>query len=171
VLCQVSEGLGKEFRTIYVNDAFGTEDMPYLRFQVTDGGKPGSALDARLLDLRIRHDYVGPARVAEPVAAALAGPENKRSGILALMLAISFMIILIAIALVSYFHVSRRRAAQTTPRPEVMNTPPAAAHAPIFACTACGKKLKIKATSAGKKVKCPKCGQVVLTPNKDEAKA
>jgi len=33
-----------------------------------------------------------------------------------------------------------------------------------FPCSACGKGLKTAATLAGKKVKCPKCGQVVLAP-------
>ncbi len=170
-LCEVSEGPGKEFRTIFDKEDFGTEDMAYLRFQVTDGLKPGGALDARLLDLRIRHDYVGPARVARPVAPASDGPENRGSGTLALVLAVSLMITLIAIALVSYLHISRRHDARNAQRPDVMSTAPAAAHAAIFACTACGKKLRIKDTSAGKKVKCPKCGQAILAPNKDNLKA
>jgi DNA-directed RNA polymerase subunit RPC12/RpoP len=169
--CLVSEGPGKEFKTIFEKDDFGTEDMAYLHFQVTDGGKPGSAIDARLLDLRIRHDYVGLTRVAEPVAPALEELEAKSSGTRALILAASLMVTLIAVALVSYIHVCRRRDAQSTPRPDVMNAPPAAAHAVIFPCTACGKKLKIKATSAGKKVKCPHCGQTAFAPNTNQAKA
>ena len=34
----------------------------------------------------------------------------------------------------------------------------------MFSCSSCGNKLKVKAELAGKKVKCPKCAQVVLVP-------
>jgi len=33
-----------------------------------------------------------------------------------------------------------------------------------FACPGCGKKLQVKEELGGRKVKCPKCGQVVLVP-------
>jgi serine/threonine protein kinase len=37
----------------------------------------------------------------------------------------------------------------------------------IFPCAACGKRLKVKAERAGKKVKCPQCGQpTAVPPNK-----
>src|SRR5271163_427789 len=34
----------------------------------------------------------------------------------------------------------------------------------MFSCSSCGNKLKVKPELAGKKVKCPKCAQVVLVP-------
>src|SRR5271163_4790938 len=34
----------------------------------------------------------------------------------------------------------------------------------MFSCSSCGNKLKVKSELAGKKVKCPKCAQVVLVP-------
>ncbi len=33
-----------------------------------------------------------------------------------------------------------------------------------FQCPGCGKKLKTKAELAGKKIKCPECGNAVVVP-------
>jgi DNA-directed RNA polymerase subunit RPC12/RpoP len=45
-----------------------------------------------------------------------------------------------------------------------MPTLPRASAMLIFACTTCGQKLKVSANSAGKKVQCPACRQVVQAP-------
>src|SRR4051812_11283048 len=48
-----------------------------------------------------------------------------------------------------------------------MNDQPAqadAAEPTIFPCTHCGKRLRAPAESAGRRLKCPQCGQVVRVP-------
>jgi hypothetical protein len=106
--CQVSEGPGKEFVTVFEKDNFGTEDLAYLRFQVTDGNKPGYAVDARLVDLRIRHDDVSSSTVTEPTAASPTPAQERR--MFALKMVAGMMIIpLIAIPIGWFFHVRRRR--------------------------------------------------------------
>jgi 4-amino-4-deoxy-L-arabinose transferase-like glycosyltransferase/DNA-directed RNA polymerase subunit RPC12/RpoP len=56
-----------------------------------------------------------------------------------------------------------------------MMSPPSPEHGPqtqpatavlalFFPCSACGKKLRVKAELAGTKIKCPQCGQCVLAP-------
>ncbi len=48
---------------------------------------------------------------------------------------------------------------------------PAAAATFVFDCPACGKKLKIKESAAGKKVNCPSCRQAVQAPEKAAPRA
>jgi WD40 repeat protein/DNA-directed RNA polymerase subunit RPC12/RpoP len=36
-----------------------------------------------------------------------------------------------------------------------------------FSCSECGKKLKVQADLAGKKVKCPQCGKAIIVPGAD----
>jgi serine/threonine protein kinase/predicted RNA-binding Zn-ribbon protein involved in translation (DUF1610 family) len=168
--CQVSEGPGTEFMTIFEKDDFGTEDIAYLRFQVTDGNKPGYAVDARLVDLRVRYGITGPTKVADPVAPAplTPGKEERKAGFsgkLALMLLFSMTLtLLVAIGLGLFLHVRRRRVGRKNPQHDVHDAKPAAAHLVTFACTACGKSLKSKAALAGKKVKCPQCGKALVAP-------
>jgi hypothetical protein len=173
--CQVSEGPGKEFKTIFEKESFGTEMIRYLRFQVTDGMKPGYAVDARLVDLRVRYDIVNAAKVAESVAPAPDdrsddGRNAEAPGRPALKVVAGMaMVALVAIALGSLVRVRRRRSIMQTPRCAADHAEPAAADAMIVACTGCSKKLRIKPSLAGKKVRCPKCGQIVLIPSKDKA--
>ena len=156
--------------TIFEKEAFGADAMAHLRFHVTDGMKPGYAVDARLVDLRVRYDIARPAKVAEPVTPVTPAPlpptKAEPSGMLALMLISGIAITLLIVVALGSFLLVRRRGTQKTSEHDGRNAEQAA-----FVCTACGKNLKVKATSAGKKVKCPKCGQTVLVPNKDEAEA
>src|SRR5262249_24533432 len=65
-----------------------------------------------------------------------------------------------------YVRLGRRAATATAPAP--VPEPPAradSAPAPLAVqCAGCGQKLKARAELAGKKVKCPKCGQAVFVP-------
>jgi hypothetical protein len=173
--CQVSEGPGKEFMTIFEKEDFGTEAIQYLRFQVTDGLKPGYAVDARLVDLRVRYDIVASAKVANAVAPAPDAPSDDGRKAdsrdrLALKVVVGIAVaLLFTIALGWFVRVRRRRGAQNAPESDVIPIEPAAAIPVIVACTGCSKKLRIKPSLAGKKVKCPKCGQAVHIPSKDKA--
>lgn len=164
--CQASAGPGQEFMTILEKEAFGTEDMVYLRFQVTDGNKPGYAVDARLIDLRVRHGRAGQPHVAEPVTPPPSAPPQvasspRSSPLRALLLVGILSIILLTAFALAWFINLRRRDSSKTPEPDVHN---AEANRLTFACTACGKNLKIRAALAGKKLKCPHCGQVLPAP-------
>jgi len=50
-----ADGTTDDFREIYQRD-FGTEELADVRFQVCDSGSPGNAVDARLVDLKVRSD-------------------------------------------------------------------------------------------------------------------
>ncbi len=49
-----ADGLEGNFEEIYSRPFFGTEDLAHIHFVVADSGSPGNAVDARLVDLRIR---------------------------------------------------------------------------------------------------------------------
>ena len=59
----VADGAGNDFREIKQQE-FGTDDIADVRFVVADSGSPGNAVDARLVDLKIR-------------ASKLAGPRRR----------------------------------------------------------------------------------------------
>jgi DNA-directed RNA polymerase subunit RPC12/RpoP len=52
----------------------------------------------------------------------------------------------------------------TAPGPDHQPEPEAVAPSVSFACAGCGKTVKARAELAGKKVKCPQCGQVIPVP-------
>jgi hypothetical protein len=203
LLCLASDGPGKEFIKINEVEQFGSEEMAGgMRFQVINSGSPGSAVDARLVDLRIRYG-IPPIKdlVAQPgvlpmlvnserkpdandmlakaiTAAPLAAPAPRDpaaevqnnppiKGWLAVSLIVGLAVILgVALALFVGLHVRRRRAGKA-PRSmleqEVAATnsvPPSVA----FACSSCGKNLKVKTESTGKNVKCPHCGAALHVP-------
>jgi hypothetical protein len=99
---------------------------------------------------------------ASPNAAA---PKSERKGWLAA--GVLGFVILLAFFGGWLFVRQRRRADETAkapPAPE--QTPqPEAAPAPVaFTCAGCAARLKGRATLAGKKIKCPRCGQVISVP-------
>jgi hypothetical protein len=57
-----ADGLGGDFQELFVQDQFGTEDMAHVRFVVADSGSPGNAVDARLVDWRVRAADLIPGR-------------------------------------------------------------------------------------------------------------
>jgi DNA-directed RNA polymerase subunit RPC12/RpoP len=174
VRCQVADGDAKEFMTIFAKADFGSVDLSHLRFMVTAGSKAGYAVDARLVDLRIRHSPGAPRLVEFPGARVAIAPEPGEAqagsrGLLALSLLLGFgIMLLIAIALGMFFYLRPRGVAM---QPAESRAEPISAEAAAFVCSACGKNLKFKPELRGKNVKCPKCGQAVLVPRRDEAEA
>jgi hypothetical protein len=93
--------------------------------------------------------------------------EGRPRGWLA---AVVVMGLLLALGVGAGLYVLRRRRAPKTParveetRP---TTPVGARAAPVaVACSGCGKRLKVRTVLAGKKVKCPQCGQAVPVPGR-----
>jgi predicted RNA-binding Zn-ribbon protein involved in translation (DUF1610 family) len=158
--CQVSDGPGKPFATIFEKDDFSTDDIVHLRFHVTDGQKPGYAVDARLVDLRVRYGR----RAAEPDAKVQAKnpvqpPERPaaKNNWLAMTLGLCLATTLVFASVVALLLYVFRRSPFQGAAPALEQV--------AFVCAGCGKSLKTKAVSAGKKLKCPQCGTTGVVPS------
>ncbi|HTU23033.1 MAG TPA: DUF1583 domain-containing protein [Gemmataceae bacterium] len=172
--CLAADGMGGGFQEIYSQPEFGTEDMAYLHFAVVDSGRPGNAVDAHLIDLKIRAASFDP----DPGAAdfipdpnpdsAPASESGHKSGSKKWLAALAIMGLLAVSILVVCLVVRRRRRPgnSLSPAPVLEGEVEAkTAEPPIsLRCSGCEKTLKVKAELAGKKIKCPQCGQVVLVP-------
>jgi serine/threonine protein kinase len=155
-----AEDPAEEF-TLLGQHPYGAEDVRHVRFGGITGG-PKAALDFRITDLRIRATSV-------PEAAPPPPPAMGREWLL-IALAVSFVLTLSLGA----WHLVRRCLANDAgstdhvlPVPEELEKPaePAETAGVIaFACSGCGKRLKVKAKLTGKKVKCPSCALAVLVP-------
>jgi RNA polymerase sigma factor (sigma-70 family) len=131
--------------TLLSRGQFGTKDLKNVRLLAATGGPPAS-LDVRVTDLRIRADgFVGE---SEPVVAP-AAPENMWL----VLLAAGVPILAGAVALAVWL-VARRRRVVAAPVPAVL----------VFACPACGQRLRALGVRVGSRLKCAKCGQAVKVP-------
>jgi DNA-directed RNA polymerase subunit RPC12/RpoP len=167
----VSDGPGKEFEEIWELKNFGDMDLPHNGFSVSDSGKPGNAVDARLIDLRVRmgniqfDKAIGPAPLPDDVApkvvdAPAPAPQNEGSGSLWLFVIFAGVGVLLLVGIgLALVLLLRRRA--TAPMPVKAVKKEASAATMHFQCASCGKKLKVKSEMAGKKIKCPQCGNAV----------
>jgi DNA-directed RNA polymerase subunit RPC12/RpoP len=130
---------------------FGEGDLRAVRLGGQTGG-PRAGLDVRILNLRIRADYLE-GLADEPAAAVPTAPEK---GWLAggVFLGLAGVVSLL---LGAWFFLRRRAGVPRTPAgPE----PSPASLA--FRCAGCGRNLKAKPELAGKKLRCPQCGQGVM---------
>jgi serine/threonine protein kinase len=148
-----------EFRDLFKTE-FGTDDVTMIRLEV-DGEDDAGAVDARLIDLRIRSGK----QAAERSAAAEPRNEPKRWLTAALLLG---LVVTGSMALGVWLYVrQRRRTANTAPSAPGAGKQTergAAAAFVMVQCPGCGKKLKGKAELAGKEVKCPHCRGAVVVP-------
>jgi predicted RNA-binding Zn-ribbon protein involved in translation (DUF1610 family) len=165
----VSDGPAKEFELLWEFKDYGADDLAYAGFQVADSGKPGNPIDARLIDLRMRMGKVerdkitaaSPLAAAAPVQAARDGGQaapRMLDGVprwMTALMAIGAGLLVLLVALIGVLLFMRRRKPIPLDNEDVSSEPR------VVACSACGKKLKIKAESAGKKVKCPGCGKPI----------
>jgi hypothetical protein len=77
------------------------------------------------------------------------------------------LVLVLSVALGVWCYVRLSHAGDTLPVAEpVPDEPPPAPTAPpvCFPCSGCGKKLKAAAALAGRKVKCPQCGERAVVP-------
>jgi hypothetical protein len=136
----VAEGSAEEF-TLLAQDPFEQTDIRQVRI----AGMTADAraeLDVRVTELRIHADALP--RAVAPVAA-----RASRTWLLL------FVPVALAPALVLWLY-GRRRYARS--RPETASPPL------TFTCEKCSKKLKVRADSAGKRVRCPLCGHEGVVP-------
>ncbi|MEA3156704.1 MAG: hypothetical protein QOK44_4293 [Betaproteobacteria bacterium] len=162
----VADGPGNEFREIK-QQQFGDEDVAHARFVVTDSGSP-NAIDARLVDLKIRAAKLTPDPVTDPPPAP-AVQEPRPGSSVWMTLSIAFGTFLLIAILVGALLVASRRRQQTAapssaPPSELPGIPAGASASLAFPCSGCGKTLKARADLAGKKVKCRDCGKTTQVP-------
>jgi DNA-directed RNA polymerase subunit RPC12/RpoP len=169
-----AEGLGNDFQEVF-QERFTAEDLTHLRFVVSDSGEPGNAVDARLLQLQIfgnkltgvevqRPQIVAPVAQTPPAAPIVPEQEPTEMNNVRMLwpcLAVFGLVIPVAASLVLW-RVLRRSKKKSVAKPSV-------ATAISFACSACGKNLKVRPSVAGKRVKCPHCGQGMLAPENQKS--
>ncbi|MCI0682867.1 MAG: DUF1583 domain-containing protein [Gemmataceae bacterium] len=157
--------LSRQGATVIASFAEG-DDGAFQELQRTDVGEfnirmvrvagAGRArLDARILEMRLEGPDLGlPAGIQ-----ATAGPTAPGQRMLWLLWGIGGAVVIFLAAIA----VAWRKRSRTAAAP---SAPEAHGNGPMvgFACSACGKNLKVKEDVAGKRVKCPGCGQLVQAP-------
>ena len=135
----------------------GAEDLSSLRFEVTDSWKPGNAVDARLIDLKVRS---GTLPAAPHVDAELVMPVAEEKPVPKKWLMIvqigGLLVALSFLGLGGWLALRRR-----------VSGPPSALASPgmiALTCPGCGKSMKVQAGLAGKKGRCRHCGGAILVP-------
>jgi serine/threonine protein kinase len=146
---------------------FGTADVADMQVGGDAGGSE-AALDARLLSFAVHAAELPglPAPTAEPAPAPAAAPQAAgkgwlaAAGVLGVVLAVSF----VGAALYARRRGRPARKVPEAPAPDGAAVPGSAAPPGAFVCPGCGKKIRVRADFAGKKGKCPQCGQPVSIP-------
>jgi hypothetical protein len=162
---QAADGTDKDF-TVLDEHPFRKDDVKHVRIGGQTGG-PEAALDARVVDLRIRAGSLANLPVST------ASPKFESHGWLAAALVAGLVITGSCILGLWLFFRQRRDAedGSSAPRPSEQAHPASPSGHISFPCSGCGKKLKARAELAGKKVKCPKCAKIVLVLTPEAAES
>jgi outer membrane protein assembly factor BamB len=143
-------------------------DRLYLRSQRFLWCLDGQTKGAVALTPAPSRVVVSKAEVLPPVPAPSL-PAPSRRGML-LGIAVSTLLVIVAMF---WFAVRLGRRPETSAASPALMEGPVPNHQPsaplAVQCLACGKKLKARAELAGKKVKCPQCGEAVRLPRPREA--
>jgi RNA polymerase sigma factor (sigma-70 family) len=133
----------------------GTYDIRGILF-VAYLGYAQNSVDVYLKDLRVGPPdagHVAAADPGEPKVETAAAPTRNRFFLI--LFGLLFFLITAIAVLVLYVSRRKRREEDEQPADVVPDTPPPAT---VFPCNQCGTRLRIPNTSAGKSVKCPRCG-------------
>jgi hypothetical protein len=149
----VAEPPANEFREILRAD-FTAEDLEIVRLGVNNNNSP-AGVDVRITNLKIQFTQgaKGDAPAMPPDAADVTNSRGRLAVILMIGLGAIFLLAL-ALLFVARMRKRSRSAATDEAAPSGLG----------FFCPLCGAKLKAQAGSAGKKMKCPKCGETVQVP-------
>ncbi len=147
-------------------------DVPIAYVQV--GGNPGGgegALEIRLLALSIRAERLPGFGGVQAAGGPEPAEEVQRSWTwLYLGGGIAAVFMLLIVILIVSFLLLRGRVAGAKTNAKGSADQSASNQTPVsFVCTECDKPIRVKATAAGKKIKCPHCGHVAAAPGKVRA--
>ncbi len=165
--CWASEKTGGPFRELRGGTFdLGPEPLKMVRLAALAG--PGITLDLRILDLQVRASSPFAGQSQDPTAPRKRGGKGWLAAVVLVGLAIAggFLGCL-------WLAVRQRRAAKNAPTPLTSDKLPAAEKPgwPVsISCSGCGKALKSKPELAGKKIKCPRCGQVLVVPTRSDSR-
>ena len=161
-----------------IETPFGAADIRY--FQIgADAGDSEAALDVRLLDLTVEAEefpgFVEAAKRAPPAWVLNAkGPGEQTADSprwISVTLILGASVVVLLMVGVGVWFLLRRRGHAKTPAAAAIKVkkpfPQGAGAVIAFACPDCGKKRKVRAEAAGKKLKCPQCGSVAPVPRAD----
>lgn len=161
---QANEGGG--FRPIASQDLNGA-DVVAVRASVTSGYK-SLLVDVRFANLELRWNpaakVAAPAPVndARPEPAVNQPPATTRTWVYIVIGAALLLLGLLVAIMLAWLLLGRRSSRRNVPAPATTSM----VH---FNCPSCGKNLKVKPSQAGKKVKCPQCGNAALVPEPQSA--
>jgi uncharacterized protein DUF1583 len=170
----IAEGESVDFAPIFQDDQkridaeIGTADIRY--FQIGgDAGDSEAALDLRLLDLTVEAEdlpgLIATARRAPPAWMLKAKgtdvqPTAASSHWPMILGSLGASIGLLVIGVGAWLLLRRRAGQRNNPAPTI-----------AYACPECGKKLRVKAEAAGKKLRCPNCKVGAQVPEAEAIEA
>lgn len=163
------EGDEPDFK--FLNETeFSDERIAYVQVGGNTGGGEG-ALEMRLLKFTIRAERLPGFAGAEVAAGPELAEEVQQSWTwLYLGGGIAATFVLLIVALIAAILLLRGRAASAKTNAKGSAVQSAANQTPVsFVCTECDKPIRVKASAAGKKIKCPHCGHVAAAPGKVRA--
>jgi serine/threonine-protein kinase len=153
---RVAEGESDQFRLLHQNE-FVSGGLQDVQLIATTLG-PEALLDLRISDLHIRAKAV----LDSPLVGPAEGPATGAGGRSRVFL-VSTVVLVLGLGLIYgvwLFARQRRGDAAALAEGTLLQKP----QTMTFSCPACGKNLKARAELAGKKVRCPSCGQAAATP-------
>jgi hypothetical protein len=173
----LAEGDADEFQEI-VRYEIGDVDLRLVRLAALPGGDPNATLDFRVIDFQLKGDLPGldglklrssklpaaPGGADEPEHAE---PERRKPWFLVGILLLVFGLGVTFAAVFLFVWLRRVPAKATRSTAPKHKEPIEAEPRPTvgrLTCAACGQKIKLKEGMAGKRVKCPGCGEAVQVP-------
>jgi len=175
LMAYAAEGDGEFFLINEVPREIGDVDVLMVRIAALDGGDVNAELDMRLLEVTINAKFASGGGVAlgpPPAPTDVLSDRGSGRWVFWVLAIVAVLGVGIFAAIFGIFWLVRPRAkpvAAKAPAKKPAATPEKAQQASLMIemqCASCGKRLKVKDTSAGKLVKCPECGQSTRVPGK-----
>jgi hypothetical protein len=167
-----AEGASDDFRELHRYD-LGPDNVAMVRLAANPGG-PGEPVDLRIVDLKVRSETPLPVpdQAFDPHSPSATQAKGWRRAWLGAAALVGALIAgsLLGVWLIGRHRRRARKALATAPVQDEPAKPEAPPPPLSFVCPGCGKKLKVRAELAGKRVKCPQCARAVPVPGNREGK-